>query len=119
VCLGGAALWAGYPHVGLLVLGLFLLVTAWTGRRDMAMDTVRFLDAKRRRQGRRPELIRSVAAPEDAVIRDIVKQFAPDRYHLVYVLDKEGGVRTILEEEELLEAVFAGRWLEPLSQWLR
>ncbi|WP_274433960.1 site-2 protease family protein [Alicyclobacillus sp. ALC3] len=117
--LGGVALWAGYPHVGMLVLGLFLFVSAWTGRRDLAMDTVRFLDAKRRSHEQRPALIRSVAAPESAVIRDVVKQFAPDRYHLVYVLDENGSVRTILEEDELLEAVFAGRWLDSLDQWLQ
>lgn len=116
--LGGAALWAGTPHLGLLILGVFLLVTAWTGRRDMGMDTVRFLDAKRRTRARRPELMRSVAASEDATVRDVVRQFAPDRYHLVYVLNEDGGVRGILEEEELLAAVFEGRWLEPLRTWL-
>ncbi len=117
--LGAVALWAGYPHVGMLVLGLFLFVSAWTGRRDLAMDTVRFLDAKRHSREKRPALIRSVAAPESAVIRDVVKQFAPDRYHLVYVLDANGGVRTILEEDELLDAVFAGRWLDSLDEWLQ
>lgn len=117
--LGGVALWAGYPHAGMLVLGLFLFVSAWTGRRDLAMDTVRFLDAKRQSRDRRPALIRSVAAPETAVIRDVVQQFAPDRYHLVYVLDANGSVRTIMEEDELLDAVFAGRWLDSLGQWLQ
>ncbi|MDQ0188324.1 site-2 protease family protein [Alicyclobacillus cycloheptanicus] len=118
LCLGGVALWAGFPHVGLLILGVFLFISAWTGRRDISMDTVRFLDAKRQAAGARPEVIRSIAAPADTTVRDVVKQFSPDRYHLVYVLDEQGGVRSILEEEELLDAVFEGRWLETLEAWL-
>lgn len=118
LCLGGVALWAGYPHVGLLVLGAFLLVTAWTGRRDIGMDTVRFLDAKRHATSSRPALVRSLAAVQTTALRDVVKQFSPDRYHLIYVLDESGGVRGVLEEEELMDGVFEGRWLDPISRWL-
>lgn len=115
--MGAAALWAGYPHFGMLVLGVFLCVTAWTGRRDVSMETVRFLDSKRRRGKDRPELVRALAAGNQSTIREIVRQFAPDRYHMVYVLNDDGAVVTILEEEELLEAVFAGRWTDTLADW--
>jgi stage IV sporulation protein FB len=116
---GGCALWAGYPHFGILVLGVFLCVSAYTGRRDLSIETVRFLDAKRRRGGRgQPELVRALAAQSTSSVKDVVKQFAPDRYHMVYVLNEEGAVQTIVEEDEMLEAVFAGQWMDTLEVWL-
>lgn len=116
--LGTAALWAGYPHLGMLVLGVFLLVTAWAGRRDLRMETIRFLDAKRRASRRRPEVIRSLVVPRTTPVRDVVRRFSPDRYHLVYVRNEAGEVSAILEEDELLEAVFDGRWLETVGDWM-
>jgi stage IV sporulation protein FB len=118
LCAGGVSLWAGYPHAGMLILGLFLLVSAWLGQRDLSMETIRFLDAKRRKQNAKPELVRSIAVPASATVRDVVQKFAPDRYHMVYVRDEQGNVCTVLEEEELLQAVFAGQYLMKLSEWL-
>lgn len=115
---GALALWVGYPHLGAIILGVFLFVSAWMGRRASTMETVRFLDAKRRQGLHGPVVIRALAVPGTASVRDAVQQFAPDRYHMVYVFDKEGQV-TLVEEGELLEAAFAGRWLEPLDQWLQ
>ncbi|OFW76508.1 MAG: peptidase M50, partial [Alicyclobacillus sp. RIFOXYA1_FULL_53_8] len=108
--LGGVALWSGYPHLGILVLGAFLFISAWTGRRQMAGDTIRFLDAKRRQHAgfERPSVVRALAVGQATRLREVVRQFAPERYHLVYVLDEAGNVQTIVEESELLEVVFAG-----------
>lgn len=120
LALGGVALWAGYPHIGLIILGLFLLVSAWQGRRDLRMDMIRFIDSKRLAKERfQPSVIRALAAPATSTIRDVVRQFAPDRYHMVYVLDEQGAVSAILEEEELLQAVFEGNWLDTLDLWIR
>ncbi len=118
LCAGGISLWAGYPHAGMLILGLFLLVSAWIGQRDLSMETIRFLDAKRRKQSSTPELVRSLAVPASATVRDVVQKFAPDRYHMVYVRDEQGNVCTVLEEEELLQAVFDGQYLMKMSEWL-
>ncbi|GGI96214.1 peptidase M50 [Alicyclobacillus cellulosilyticus] len=115
--LGLASLAAGHPHLGMVLLSGFLFAAAWRGRRDLAMETVRFLDAKRR-QPRVPERVRAIAAPAHASIRDVARQFAPDRYHMVYVLGPDGAVQTILEEDEVLAAVFAGRWTERLADWI-
>ncbi|QSO54924.1 M50 family metallopeptidase [Alicyclobacillus curvatus] len=112
--IGGASLWAGYPHLGALLLGTFLLVSAISGQRELSSETIRFLDAKRQKDARGPEVVRAFAAPMDATVRDVVRQFSPDRYHMVYVLSETGAVVTILEEEELLEEVFAGHLLYTL-----
>lgn len=117
---GGVALWSGYPHLGVVILGVFLLVSAWTGKRQIASETIRFLDAKRKRgtTAAKPQVVRAIAADQDTVMREVVRQFAPERYHMVYVLDQNGDVRTIVEENELLEAVFDGQWLEKMNRFL-
>ncbi|RIV29163.1 peptidase M50 [Alicyclobacillaceae bacterium I2511] len=115
---GAVSLWAGYPHLGTLILGVFLFLSAWVGRREVAADTVRFLDAKRRTKGH-PEPVRSIAAPVNSTVRDVVRQFAPDRYHLVYVRNQDGGIIAVIEENELLEAVFHGNWLDSLEHWTK
>ena len=81
--IGGASLWAGYPHLGALLLGTFLLVSAISGQRELSSETIRFLDAKRQKDARGPEVVRAFAAPMDATVRDVVRQFSPDRYHMV------------------------------------
>lgn len=112
--IGGASLWAGYPHLGALLLGVFLVVSVVVGQREITSETIRFLDAKRRKGGVAPEVVRAFAAPMDATVREVVRQFAPDRYHMVYVRDDNGAVITILEEDELLEEVFQGHLLYTL-----
>lgn len=121
LALGGAALWSGYPHLGIVILGLFLFVSAWAGKRQVASETIRFLDAKRKRLevNPHPQVVRAIAASQDTQMREVVRQFAPERYHMVYVLDENGDVRTIVEENELLDAVFDGEWLEKMSRFLK
>lgn len=110
---GITSLFAGHAHVGMLILGFFLFVVAWRGRRDVRLETMRFLDAKRRIT--RPlERVHSLAVRRTVAIHDVVTQFAPDRYHVVYVLAEDGLVETIVEESELLDAVFEGKWMEPI-----
>jgi stage IV sporulation protein FB len=113
--IGVFSLWTGHPHFGMLVLGLFLFVSAYTGRRDVRMDTMRFLDAKRSQNLQSPQEIRAIAAPGSTSVKEVVVQFAPDRYHLVYVMGESGNVQSVLEEEVLLDAVFEGRWLDKIE----
>lgn len=117
--MGVTALWTGHPHFGMIILGMFLFVSAWAGRRDLRMDTIRFLDAKRQQDRQSVQAIRSIASQISAPIRDVVKQFAPDRYHLVYVLSDDGAVAAIVEEDEVLAAVFEGHWLDPIGSLCR
>jgi stage IV sporulation protein FB len=118
LCAGGLSLWGGYPHAGMVILGVFLFVSAWTGRRDVTMDTVRFLDAKRRRKRPDAEVVRALAVPMDATVKDVVRQFAPDRYHMVYVRDDKGAICSVVEEEDLMDAVFEGQFLTKMEAWV-
>lgn len=113
---GAVSLWAGYPHIGALVLGVFLGVSAWTGRRDARMETIRFLDSKRRKRGNVAEPVRAIAASTETTVKDVVRQFSPDRYHMVYIRNRADDVVAVLEERELLDAVFEGSWLKRLGE---
>jgi len=113
--LGVIAFFAGRPHIGALVLGLFLAISAWQGLRDVRVDIVRFLDGKRRRSEPIARA-RSLVARMDTPVRHIVRQFAPDRVHMVYVLDDQDRVIDIVEEWEIVEAVFAGKWDTPVGE---
>lgn len=115
MALGILAFLAGRPHVGALVLGLFLAVAAWQGLRELSVDTVRFLDGKRRRS-HQVVRARSLVANVDTRVRDVVREFAPDRVHLVYVLDGHGRVVDIVEEREIVDAVFSGKWDVPVGK---
>jgi stage IV sporulation protein FB len=111
VCIGGFALWSGHPHFGILVLGVFLLLTAIAGRRDTRVETMRFLDAMRQNKQKKPQLVRAIALHKSDPLRDAVIQFAPDRYHMLYVLSDDNQVERVIEEKEVIHAVFAGHWL--------
>ncbi|QQE77002.1 site-2 protease family protein [Alicyclobacillus sp. SO9] len=113
--LGVVAIWAGYAHVGLIILAVFLLFSSWMGIRGLRMETVRFLDAKRRQNGGIDE-VRLLAVNEMSTVRDVVRRFGPNRYHVVYVLNDKGSIIDEIEEDELLSAVFAGRWLSTLGE---
>lgn len=113
---GGLALWAGYPHIGALMLGLFLGVSAWVGRREIRVESIRFLDAKRTGRRLTTEPVRALAALGSASVRDIAGRFAPNRYHMVYVRDEQDRLMGILEESDIMEAVFAGEWFTTLEE---
>lgn len=117
--LGAVSLWLGSPHVGIVVLGVFLFVSAWSGRRDISMEVVRFLDEKKRVSKPRLTQVKAIATDDQCLVRDVVRQFSPDRYHMVYVFNQSGVVETVLEEDELLEAVFQGKWMNSVEEWIR
>jgi stage IV sporulation protein FB len=114
--LGVVSLWAGFAHFGLIILSFFLLFSSWVGLRGLKMETIRFLDAKRRQTAGVDE-VRMLAVNDSTTVRDVVRRFGPNRYHIVYVLDPEGGIIDEIEEDELLDAVFAGRWLNRLGEF--
>lgn len=118
VCIGGFALWSGHPHFGILILGVFLLLTAIAGRRDSRMETMRFLDSIRQNRRRGPQIVRAIALKKSDPIRDAVIQFAPDRYHMVYVLSDDSRVERVIGEKQLIHCVFDGHWLTPVGDIL-
>jgi len=106
IIIGLVSLWMGHLNIGFLMLGSFLLLSAWELRKQMKTDMIRFLDAKRRERRTEPQVVRSLAVPQVMRVRDVIERFAPDAYHMVYVLDEEKNVLTVLGEDDLVHSVF-------------
>ncbi|ARU63275.1 hypothetical protein CBW65_21545 [Tumebacillus avium] len=106
VIVGLVSLWVGYFNVGFLTLGAFLLLSAWELKKQMRVDVIRFLDAKRREQRKEPQQVRSLAVPDTMKVREVIERFAPDAYHMIYVLDVQKNVTAVLAEDDLVHSVF-------------
>jgi stage IV sporulation protein FB len=106
IVVGLVSLWAGYFNIGFLTLGAFLLLSAWELRKQMRVDVIRFLDAKRREKRRELQVVRSLAVPDAMLVRDVIDRFAPDAYHMVYVLDEQKNVTAVIAEDDLVHSVF-------------
>jgi stage IV sporulation protein FB len=117
--LGIVALALGYMHVGILVLSVFLFVSAWQLKRQVRYEAIRFLDSRRRVKADRPRQVRALAVSEMTALQEVVADFAPDSYHVVYVLDGAHDVKGVLAERELIETVFEQEnWRKPIGQFL-
>lgn len=103
MAIGLLALWAGFVQIGMVALGVFLFVSAWQLRRQIQYDTVRFLDAKKRQRINRSMPVRSIAATFDTPLLTVLNQFAPDAYHVVYIVGHPQQSVRLLVEEELLD----------------
>ncbi|MFD2168985.1 M50 family metallopeptidase [Tumebacillus lipolyticus] len=106
IIIGLVSLWVGYFNIGFLMLGAFLLLSAWELRKQMHVDVIRFLDAKRRDKRMRSQEVRTLAAPESMRVRDVIERFAPDAYHMIYVLNEQKKVTVVLMEDDLVNSVF-------------
>jgi stage IV sporulation protein FB len=103
---GLVSLWVGSTNLAFLMLGSFLALSAWELRKQMKVDVIRFLDAKRRDKRKEAQLVRSLAVPGTTKVRDVIEKFAPDAYHMIYILDAGKNVQTVLGEEDLVHSVF-------------
>lgn len=108
ILLGLASLWSGYMNLGIGVLGFFLFFSAWQLRRQLRYDTIRFLDTKRRSGIKGLLPLRSLVVQADMPIRRVVDEFAPDAYHMVYVMDADKRLLDVIAEDDLLEGYFSG-----------
>lgn len=106
ILFGLISLWVGYLNIAFLMLGSFLLFSAWELRKSMRVDVIRFLDAKRRATKRHAQAVRTLVVPETMRIQEIIETFSPDAYHMIYVWDEQKKVQTVLEEEDLMHVVF-------------
>ena len=125
VALGGVALWLGYPEAGMLMLGVFLLVSAVTLHRHNRYDMLRFLDHKRRELPA-TQTLRTLIVDEEMGIGKIASQFLPGAYHVIYLQNRHTlaheplALSNAISETELLEAIFEdGMWMEPIARLLR
>ncbi|UUZ84406.1 M50 family metallopeptidase [Paenibacillus sp. P26] len=119
-----SALHLGSEHGGIqlnwLMIGLFLLYSNWHELKGVPYRFVRFLVSRPVREHR---LTAKGAVASPIVVRgrnkvtDAVRLFMRDRYHLVYVLDERGIIRSVVPEKAMLELYFNESKRErPLSE---
>ncbi|MCY0901818.1 MAG: site-2 protease family protein, partial [Firmicutes bacterium] len=72
--LGSLSLLFGFADDGLLLLGLFLLVSAYTTARQTRYDVLRFLDAKRRERLTSPQPLTTLIVNGDTPIGDVARR---------------------------------------------
>ncbi|MCY0876319.1 MAG: site-2 protease family protein [Firmicutes bacterium] len=127
---GFASLWLGYADAGLLLLGFFLLVSAYTASKQTRYDLLRFLDTKRRERGDQAQPIQAFAVGADTSIADVAARLSPGSYHVIYVRTDHAqadaihrlrpsawpGQIGVVSETQLLDAVFLdSKWTEPVA----
>lgn len=131
--LGFGSLWLGYADAGLLMLGCFLLVSAYTASRQTRYDLMRFLDAKRREHVAQAQPLLSLAVSADTPVSEVAGRLTPGSYHFIYIKADAAGAQSarmqaqamvpsqlgVVNETQLLDAVFVkSMWSEPIGNLL-
>jgi len=127
--LGSLSLLLGFADDGLLLLGVFLLVSAYTSARQTRYDVLRFLDSKRRERVTSPQPLTTLIVAGDTPIGDVARRLGPGAYHLIRVRpaipvsvpsaqgDRAGQQGFVIDEDCLLAAIFeGGMWVQPVSE---
>ncbi|SFK69714.1 stage IV sporulation protein FB [Paenibacillus sp. 1_12] len=99
----------GGIQLNLLMIGIFLIYSNWYSYKGRAYHFMRFL------LHRETALVRLMGAGTMAQpivvngsrrIKDVVRLFMREKYHLVYVLDEHGSIRSVVSEQPLLYSYF-------------
>lgn len=104
VIAGTALLGAGVISVSMIVVAVFVTLTAAKERDHAAYVLMRYL-AKRRGQPRdlRPH---SIVLRHDAPLKELLPYIVPQRYHIVWVVDGRGKLVGIANEADVIDALF-------------
>lgn len=91
----------------LMVLAGFIYFTASRVQSDAAYIFMRYLTTKSDElKQRRSMPVEELVARPDTPVKEVVEQFVPQRYHMVWVVDEKGGVRGLATEAQVLAAWF-------------
>lgn len=104
--LGVILLWFSSQSLNLLVLAAFLLISARQASRQTTYQLLAYLSGKQRElavTGSIPTV--TLAVPELTTGGDLVQQLVPQKYHLFYVIGRDGRVCGVISEQQLIEAI--------------
>jgi stage IV sporulation protein FB len=99
----------GGIQLNLLIIGLFLLYSNWYSYKSLSYHFMRFLINREIVMNRliiEGTLAQPIVVNERIKVTDIVRLFIREKYHLVYVMDERGIIRTVLPEQPLLHSYF-------------
>ncbi|MFU1797231.1 M50 family metallopeptidase [Paenibacillus azoreducens] len=100
----------GRIQLNLLMIGIFLLYSNWMDYRHIPYRFTRFLMNREKKYGeaaRIGTLAQPIIADPAKHLEGILRLFKREKYHVIYVLNKQGGLIAMLPEQRLISAYFA------------
>ncbi|WP_409341652.1 M50 family metallopeptidase [Paenibacillus sp. MBLB4367] len=100
----------GGVQLNLLAIGVFLFYSNWYGYKSLPYQFVRFLLSRENRASshvRKGTVAEPIIVSEDHRIGDIMQLFMREKYHLVYVIGKQGTIERVLPEQRLIQSFFS------------
>ncbi|MDR0267765.1 M50 family metallopeptidase [Paenibacillus sp.] len=97
-------------QLNLLMIGIFLLYSNWMDYRHIPYRFTRFLMNRENRYGdaaREGTLAQPIIADQTKHLDGILRLFIREKYHVIYVMNKQGGLIAMLPEQRLISAYFA------------
>lgn len=97
-------------QLNLLMIGLFLLYSNWMDYRHIPFRFTRFLMNREKgydAAARKGSFAQPIIADQAKHLDSILRLFKRGKYHVVYVMNKQGGVIAMLPEQRLISAYFA------------
>ncbi|MDR9857297.1 M50 family metallopeptidase [Paenibacillus sp. VCA1] len=97
-------------HLNLLMIGIFLLYSNWMDYRHIPYRFTRFLMNREKGYGeaaRKGSFAQPIIADPAKHLDSILRLFKRGKYHVVYVINKQGGLIAMLPEQRLISAYFA------------
>jgi stage IV sporulation protein FB len=111
---------AGGVHLNLLAIGLFLFFSNWYGIKHLPYQFFRFLvsrevsSSRMKQAGQPPQML---VVPYDQEPVQVLRRFKRERHHLLYIVDRAGGVLQICPEDRLLRAYLSRASSPPGTRW--
>ncbi|KAA9000410.1 Zn-dependent protease [Paenibacillus spiritus] len=112
----GVMLYASAPllegggiRLNLLMIAAFLLYSNWSDHRNLPYRFMTFLMYRESVSERNKALgiaARPIVAPLAKPLDEILRLFKRNHYHLIYVLDAQGNVITVVPEQRLISSFF-------------
>ncbi|MGE5554471.1 MAG: M50 family metallopeptidase [Betaproteobacteria bacterium] len=103
---GAVGLYLRYVNLSLLILAFFVYAAAGKERANAAWLLTRFLARKERELRERRVLpVEMLVAGEHLPVREVVRRFVPQRYHLIYLVGEGGDLTALVTEAEVISAL--------------
>lgn len=107
VVIGAVLLHIGVASVTLLILGVFVFIAAGKEHETAAYTFMAHLARKQEELGKHGCMgVETLAAHQDASLKQVLDRFMPQKYHVVWIVDEEGRLTGVASERDVLDALF-------------
>ncbi|WP_028591832.1 M50 family metallopeptidase [Paenibacillus massiliensis] len=99
----------GPPYLNMLAMGLFLFYSNFTDYRNLPYRFVRFLlgrDNQYRKKLEKGIIATPIISHPVQHLEGILRLFKREKYHMIYVMNEEGGIIAMLPEQRLIRSFF-------------